>query len=190
MPEMPDPAAPLFPPEVVERAIRTAVATPEAGVVQSKMYRPIHDVLAPIIAAALGSPGVREAVERREQAIREQWAEGIRNYGDQMTEVQRERDEARRVAATHTFDREAIGTREAIRSDIIRQGFEAMEGRDRLAAALARVEAELQEQWEYNHYEHCSDEWPHPEGKACHWPLPVSLGGDPGVYRTYDAGPT
>lgn len=37
----------------------------------------------------------------------------------------------------------------------------------------------LKEQWECNHTEHCDIDWPHPEGEACMWPLPVILGGRP-----------
>jgi hypothetical protein len=43
----------------------------------------------------------------------------------------------------------------------------------------------LRVQWEWNHAEHCSNTWPHPEDQRCMWPLPVLLGGDPNVYRTY-----
>lgn len=35
----------------------------------------------------------------------------------------------------------------------------------------------LWEEWDANHREHCSDEWPHPEGSRCHWPPPEVLGG-------------
>jgi hypothetical protein len=35
----------------------------------------------------------------------------------------------------------------------------------------------LREQWEFNHAEHCSNEWPHAEGRECHWPLPLELEG-------------
>jgi hypothetical protein len=37
------------------------------------------------------------------------------------------------------------------------------------------LRAELASQWESNHAEHCSSEWPHPEGKLCHWPPPEIL---------------
>lgn len=40
----------------------------------------------------------------------------------------------------------------------------------------AQLREELFEQWEVNHVEHCSREWPHPEGEYCHWPLPPLLG--------------
>lgn len=35
---------------------------------------------------------------------------------------------------------------------------------------------ELWDQWEVNHCEHCDREWPHSEGRMCHWPLPDALG--------------
>jgi hypothetical protein len=41
----------------------------------------------------------------------------------------------------------------------------------------ARLREELRHQWEENHFEHCSREWPHPEGKRCHWELPSLLEG-------------
>lgn len=50
--------------------------------------------------------------------------------------------------------------------------------RDQLAkleADDARLREELREQWEINHHEHCGDEWPHPEGHFCHWPVPEVL---------------
>ena len=43
---------------------------------------------------------------------------------------------------------------------------------------LSLVEAlreALREQWEINHYEHCTNEWPHEEMERCHWPLPAIL---------------
>jgi hypothetical protein len=43
------------------------------------------------------------------------------------------------------------------------------------AAPAASVLDELRRQWECNHVEHCSREWPHPEGRLCHWPLPAVL---------------
>jgi hypothetical protein len=59
-----------------------------------------------------------------------------------------------------------------------------------MAHALLRenenLRAMLQDQWEWNHDEHCSNKWPHDEGDDCYWPLPVVLGGDPNIYRTYD----
>ena len=43
---------------------------------------------------------------------------------------------------------------------------------------IALLREELWEQWESNHFEYCSREWPHPAGKLCHWPPPaVLLGG-------------
>lgn len=32
---------------------------------------------------------------------------------------------------------------------------------------------ELLEQWQWNHSEHCRDDWPHTE--PCHWPMPPCL---------------
>ena len=40
---------------------------------------------------------------------------------------------------------------------------------------IARLEAELVEQWWSNHAEHCGLEWPHPSGAFCGWPLPKLL---------------
>jgi hypothetical protein len=48
-------------------------------------------------------------------------------------------------------------------------------GADSLLRENAALREELQKQWESNHFEHCSREWPHPEGKPCHWPLPEVL---------------
>jgi hypothetical protein len=42
-----------------------------------------------------------------------------------------------------------------------------------------RLLAALLVEWEFNHSEHCSDEWPHPEGRRCHWPQPEVLSGLP-----------
>lgn len=53
-----------------------------------------------------------------------------------------------------------------------------------LLAYVRELEAVLREQWDYNHAEHCG--WPTKEGHDCRWPLPVVLGGDPTLYRTYD----
>jgi hypothetical protein len=44
-----------------------------------------------------------------------------------------------------------------------------------LLRQVALLREELRAQWEANHFEHCSREWPHPEGKLCHWPLPDVL---------------
>jgi hypothetical protein len=41
-----------------------------------------------------------------------------------------------------------------------------------LAAETGGLRAALFEQWQHNHAEHCSSEWPHPEGKTCYWPGP------------------
>jgi hypothetical protein len=38
-----------------------------------------------------------------------------------------------------------------------------------------RLRAELTDQWELNHSEHCSNEWPHPEEKKCCYPPPSIL---------------
>lgn len=48
---------------------------------------------------------------------------------------------------------------------------------DREAEHLAneRLRAELLHQWEYNHSEHCSNQWPHPDGYQCLWPEPPVL---------------
>jgi len=46
---------------------------------------------------------------------------------------------------------------------------------DSLLRENAALREELMGQWESNHVEHCSREWPHPEGKRCHWPLPEVL---------------
>ncbi len=45
---------------------------------------------------------------------------------------------------------------------------------ERAEAERDALRAELQNQWEYNHAEHCRWEWPH-EG-YCAWPLPEVLG--------------
>lgn len=50
------------------------------------------------------------------------------------------------------------------------------------AAALRKA---LEVQWEYNHDEHCGKQ-PCDYGRTCAWPLPVELGGDTDLYRTYD----
>lgn len=44
-----------------------------------------------------------------------------------------------------------------------------------LQKQVADLRAELMEQFLSNHYEHCSQEWPHPEGYYCGWPLPEVL---------------
>ena len=33
----------------------------------------------------------------------------------------------------------------------------------------------LHKEWQENHFEHCGRQWPHPEGKTCHWPQPTVL---------------
>ena len=48
--------------------------------------------------------------------------------------------------------------------------------RKALADENAELRKELQDQWEENHFEHCSRDWPHPEGKICFWPYPTVLG--------------
>lgn len=44
-----------------------------------------------------------------------------------------------------------------------------------LELLVAQLREELWKQWEINHSEHCDREWPHAEGKYCHWPLPKVL---------------
>ncbi len=46
---------------------------------------------------------------------------------------------------------------------------------DRLRAENAALRDELEEQWRANHFEHCSREWPHPEGTRCNWERPAIL---------------
>lgn len=43
-----------------------------------------------------------------------------------------------------------------------------------LAARIAQLEAALWDQWERNHSEHCTNDWPHP-GKTCYYPLIAAL---------------
>ena len=43
-----------------------------------------------------------------------------------------------------------------------------------LEAENQLLRKEIEEQWFYNHAEHCRDEWPH-DG-PCMWPLPEVLG--------------
>jgi hypothetical protein len=52
-----------------------------------------------------------------------------------------------------------------------------------LQAENVALRRQLDEQWDYNHAEHCGCETP--DGERCHWPRPVLLGGDPDRYRTY-----
>jgi hypothetical protein len=40
---------------------------------------------------------------------------------------------------------------------------------------IAELREALEEEWEANHVEHCSREWPHPEGYRCCWPKPAAL---------------
>ncbi len=42
---------------------------------------------------------------------------------------------------------------------------------DELRRENLELLAELYDQWELNHAEHCSNEWPHREGKICCYPL-------------------
>jgi hypothetical protein len=49
------------------------------------------------------------------------------------------------------------------------------EQRDDLELEIVRLREELHNQWWSNHSEHCSDEWPHPEGWICTWPQPTFL---------------
>ena len=37
------------------------------------------------------------------------------------------------------------------------------------------LRAELWAQWELNHSEHCGNQWPHPAGRICCYPLPSVL---------------
>lgn len=46
---------------------------------------------------------------------------------------------------------------------------------DRLQHEVAALREELWTQWEENHFEHCSREWPHPPGRECYWELPAIL---------------
>jgi hypothetical protein len=39
----------------------------------------------------------------------------------------------------------------------------------------AELRAELRNQWEHNHSEHCDRVFPHTDGTRCHWPVPVVL---------------
>ena len=48
----------------------------------------------------------------------------------------------------------------------------------RLEADNAALRAALEEQWSFNHFEHCGRDWPHPPGRPCHWPRPALLDGD------------
>lgn len=43
---------------------------------------------------------------------------------------------------------------------------------EKLERENARLRAELWEQWEDNHSEHCSNQWPHPDGEICCCPVP------------------
>jgi hypothetical protein len=53
-----------------------------------------------------------------------------------------------------------------------------------------QLRAALLNQWEYNHFEHCSrlnDDGTCHNVDRCNWALPVELGGDPDKgYRPYD----
>jgi hypothetical protein len=50
-----------------------------------------------------------------------------------------------------------------------------MDEKDALIKALRQ---ELELQWDYNHAEHCTNEWPH--RGDCHWPRPRLLDAEPG----------
>jgi hypothetical protein len=58
-------------------------------------------------------------------------------------------------------------------------------------AALAEIDllrAELFEEWEYNHYEHCGGPPPlHDDGSLCHWPPPPVLGLTADNYAQFEA---
>ena len=45
----------------------------------------------------------------------------------------------------------------------------------RLLATRTALMAEVGAQWLCNHDEHCSQEWPHSDGKRCYWPPPALL---------------
>jgi hypothetical protein len=62
-------------------------------------------------------------------------AEALR---DDVTALCDEVDRLRRALAGHLFDGESLGTREAIRSELITAGFEAMNELDRLRARAGR----------------------------------------------------
>lgn len=32
------------------------------------------------------------------------------------------------------------------------------------------------EQWQAAHFDHCSRDWPHADGRECYWPPPAILG--------------
>lgn len=51
---------------------------------------------------------------------------------------------------------------------------------DTLKAENEALREELLDQWQANHFEHCSAEWPHPATREipCHWPLPQVLDGE------------
>jgi 1,2-phenylacetyl-CoA epoxidase catalytic subunit len=57
------------------------------------------------------------------------------------------------------------------------------------ADEIERLRADLQEQWEWNHAEHCTNMTYDDRDHNCHWPKPVSLGGEPGIHRAYDVAP-
>jgi hypothetical protein len=44
----------------------------------------------------------------------------------------------------------------------------------------ALLREELWQQWQENHFEHCSRRWPHGENDPCMWPLPPILEIEPG----------
>lgn len=54
-----------------------------------------------------------------------------------------------------------------------------MSEEERLRAENAALRDELEEQWQANHFEHCSREWPHPEGARCNWERPPILDAAP-----------
>lgn len=58
------------------------------------------------------------------------------------------------------------------------QRWQARDEFHEIVAERDRYRAVAMEQWVWNHSEHCTNmvnEWPHPDGSPCHWPLPVEL---------------
>jgi len=50
------------------------------------------------------------------------------------------------------------------------KGRESLDVVSELQKEIRELRKELQEQWEFNHAEHCENNWPH-EG-PCQWPKP------------------
>jgi DNA repair exonuclease SbcCD ATPase subunit len=57
--------------------------------------------------------------------------------------------------------------------EIIERQAQCIQDKETIAAENAALRSELENQWEYNHSEHCANNWPH-EGD-CHWPRPAIL---------------